>query len=332
MSNKKRDVYSLSLSGRINLNLHDLNNEETEGNQQITRFVTIVNREGTPYTVNAISGDMFKHILCAHFQKLALDGDLPLCAGCFKFDANRICIDKDFIGKIGDDKKGGKTKDQGKLTDLLIQMCSLDDLAGNLITSGGMNLARKSIAEFGWVAALPENYTTDSKFHVKFAQEPGEGAEKGANIGQNIFYRPLNSGVYATVTNLEVYRLGLNDITRKYAIDDIERLNRYKTLLLALMATYTSPEGAQTNTQKPHITGFEGVITASISPISSPMPSPLFDPIDDGYISELERIVKNFNDMGRLVELHKFSNLAEFTDIIKDFHENTSPFKQKEAK
>jgi CRISPR-associated protein Cst2 len=98
------------------------------------------------------------------------------------------------------------------------------------------------------------------------------------------------------------------------------------------METFTSPEGAQTNTQKPHITGFEGVITASLNTASSPLPSPLFDPLDDGYIEELERIVSNFNDMGKKVELHRFNDMAEFTDIIKDLHENTSPFKIKEAK
>ncbi|RLC39911.1 MAG: DevR family CRISPR-associated autoregulator [Candidatus Coatesbacteria bacterium] len=330
MAEKKRAVFSLSLSGRINLNLHDLNNEEVEGNQQITRFVTIVDKTGRPYTVSAVSGDMFKHILCAHFQRTAIEEGIPLCAGCLKFDANRICIDGDFLEKIGTDKKKGQTKDQGILTDQIIKMCALDDIAGNLITARNLNLARKSITEFGWLAALPENYTSESKFHVKFSR--AESEEKGENIGQNIFYRPVNSGVYATVTNIEVFRLGLNDITRKYAIDDKERENRYKALLLALMETYTSPEGAQTNTQKPHITGFEGVITASInSPLSSPLPSPLFDPLDDGYITELERIVKNFNDMGRAVELHKFSNLAEFTDIMKDFYENTTPFKIKEA-
>ncbi|RLC40910.1 MAG: DevR family CRISPR-associated autoregulator, partial [Candidatus Coatesbacteria bacterium] len=280
----------------------------------------------------------FKRILCSHFQRIALDSNIPLCAGCYRFDANRIAIDGEFNAEIKNVHKehGKNTKKQKELlTDYIIKKCSLDDIAGNLIPVKApykLNLPRKSVLEFGWVAALPEYHNTETKFHVKYTDE-----EKGTdiiveNIAQNIFHRPVNSGVYATVTNIEVFRLGLNDITRKYAIDDKERENRYKALLLALMETYTSPEGAQTNTQKPHITGFEGVITASInSPLSSPLPSPLFDPLDDGYITELERIVKNFNDMGRAVELHKFSNLAEFTDIMKDFYENTTPFKIKEA-
>jgi len=41
-----KPVYSLSISARAVLNLHSLNNEGTEGNQQQTRMVHIIDQRG----------------------------------------------------------------------------------------------------------------------------------------------------------------------------------------------------------------------------------------------------------------------------------------------
>ncbi|MCF6183714.1 MAG: DevR family CRISPR-associated autoregulator, partial [Bacteroidales bacterium] len=42
--------------------MHSLNNEGGEGNQIITRQLTIIGNDGEEHTVSGISGDMFKHI------------------------------------------------------------------------------------------------------------------------------------------------------------------------------------------------------------------------------------------------------------------------------
>ena len=55
-------MYSLSVCARATLDLHSLNNEGSEGTQIQTRMVDIVAADGELYNVNAISGDMFKHI------------------------------------------------------------------------------------------------------------------------------------------------------------------------------------------------------------------------------------------------------------------------------
>ena len=64
MENNK--VASISISGEITLNLHSLNNEGGEGNQIMTRQLTIIDKLGNAHTVNGISGDMFKHIHAGH--------------------------------------------------------------------------------------------------------------------------------------------------------------------------------------------------------------------------------------------------------------------------
>lgn len=94
-------LYSLSISARATLDLHSLNNEGGEGNQVQTRMVNIVDENRILHNVNAISGDMFKHIQAEHLFHLARanSDSLPLCAGCREFNANRINADADFIAR-----------------------------------------------------------------------------------------------------------------------------------------------------------------------------------------------------------------------------------------
>src|SRR5208337_5272812 len=90
-------IKSLSVVGLLTLDMHALNNEGTEGNTMMTRMVDIVDASGQKHTVNAISGDMFKHIQTGHLIQEALESGLPLCDGCQRFDANRICADESFV-------------------------------------------------------------------------------------------------------------------------------------------------------------------------------------------------------------------------------------------
>ncbi|MGC8838393.1 MAG: DevR family CRISPR-associated autoregulator, partial [Anaerolineae bacterium] len=129
---EKQAVYSLSICGRAILDMHSLNNEGGEGNQIATRMVNVVYRDRTSgeyklATVNAVSGDMFKHIQAEHLYLLA-KGRLPLCQGCQKFSASRILDDAMFMGKLP-----SKNAD---VIDALLKHCALDDLEGTLIAKG----------------------------------------------------------------------------------------------------------------------------------------------------------------------------------------------------
>ncbi len=64
-------INSLSISGLLTLNMHALNNEGSEGNYLQTRMVEIVDVDGAAHSVNAISGDMFKHIQADHLYSIA---------------------------------------------------------------------------------------------------------------------------------------------------------------------------------------------------------------------------------------------------------------------
>jgi len=319
MSDKKR-ISSLSISGRITLNMHSLNNEGGEGNQILTRQVTIIDKGGKPVTVNAVSGDMLKHIQAQHLYNVAKETGLKLCNSCKVFNANRITGDEKFT------KAFKKEDPDEKVMELLLKTCTIDDMEGILVTNNNKNLPRKSIAEFGWLIALPEASKTENFFHVKLVPNAGKetGEEEGANIGQNIFHRPANSGIYALVSNFDTCRIGYNDISKTYAIKDDERQSRYKALLKSILYTFLKPTGAMRNTQNPHIVNFEGVISYS----SNSIPAPTISALNHNYIEEITEISANLNKIVKnSITIEKFLSPKEFSEKFQVIINYTEPLK-----
>jgi CRISPR-associated protein Cst2 len=320
-------IYSLSISACATIDLHSLNNEGGEGNQIQTRMVNIVAEDGRLHNVNAISGDMWKHIQAEHLFRLVKDnGSVPLCTACQVFNANRISADEDYTEQIGD-----KGVSDAQATDWLLERCAMDDMEGNLITSGNRSLPRKSVVEFGWVVGRPDVTTTDSYFHVKYAterskeQRDADSAEtaRGSNLGQAIFHRPASSGQYAIVANLELARIGFNDITQRYAIDEDARRARCRLLLESLLYTFLEPRGAMRNTQNPHIVALEGVVALSRSSV----PAPTVSPLRRDYREQLEGIASSLEPLHKgTLELKPFGSLSEFAQVMAELIESEAPY------
>ena len=326
----KTSIASISIAARATLNMHSLNNEGGEGNQIQTRMVDIVGHDQELHNVNAISGDMLKHVLMEHFYQLARTRQLPLCQSCQRFNTNRINADLGFIER---------TKELGdvEVIDQMLKICAIDDIAGILITEGKRSVPRKSIVEFGWVLGLPDKVRTDSFFHVKYVTErsadkraaDAEGQKSGANLGQNIFHRPASSGVYALVCHLELARIGYNDIKQSYAIDEDERQLRASVLLESLLYTFIELNGAMRSTQLPHLTALEGVLTSSTGVIPAPLVSPLAGGGDDPdtYIKQTEGIVAALNGTKeQRVNAQPFKTLSDFAGQMRMLIDSSSPF------
>jgi CRISPR-associated protein Cst2 len=318
----EQNVYSLSLSARATLDLHSLNNEGGEGNQIQTRMVDIVAGDGKLYNVNAISGDMLKHIQAEHLYHVARNGNgLPLCAACQVFDANRISADAEFMAAIA-------AKSDAEAIDLMLKACTLDDLEGNLLTGEGRSTPRKSVVEFGWVVGVPEVTTTDSYFHVKYARDRGIEAEEGeaarqANLEQRIFHRPASSGVYAVVSHYEAARIGYNDIAQRYALDEEARTARYRALLESVLYTFVQPKGAMRAAQMPHIVAFEGVLSYT----TAVLPAPTVSPLNSSYVQEIDGVTQALNGLHPdTVFTRPFDSLAGFASIVREMVETTAPY------
>ncbi|RMG77082.1 MAG: DevR family CRISPR-associated autoregulator [Chloroflexi bacterium] len=319
------NLYSLSISARMTLDLHSLNNEGGEGNQIQTRMVNIVDEGGRLHNVNAISGDMYKHIQAEHLFHIARESsNLPLCAGCREFNANRINADRAFFDRT-------KDMSDAEVLDELLRACTIDDIEGILITEGGRSLPRKSVIEFGWVVGVPEQVETDSYFHVKYApsdrtKTPAsreEESKSGANLGQAIFHRPASSGVYALVCHVNLARIGWNDITQTYAISSEERLARAKALLESLTYTLLEPNGAMRSSQAPHLVSLEGVISVS----SGPVPAPTVSPLKANYRSDIDGIVTSLSRFRPdTVQVGGFDSASAFADSMANILAEVNPY------
>lgn len=327
MSNNRK-IASISISGEITLNLHSLNNEGGEGNQIITRQVTIVDKEGQTHTVNAISGDMFKHIHAVHLAQLAKEKNLPLSKYAEVLNPNRISIEE-----LNNYKDNNVAKNNGTSADVisaLINICTVTDTHGVLVTDkvgenrNSSNTPRKSTVEFGWTVGIPYKNNTESYLHTKLVADASGVRGEKSNEGQNIFHRPANYGVYAFVCNIDVYRIGFNDIDRTYPIADEDIEQRYKALIQSLISSFVNPKGAMTSTQKPHITNFKGVVSTS----SKLTPAPTISAINESYVSEIKKIAENINKIEEnAIEIREFNGLGDLTEILSDLATNYKPYK-----
>lgn len=346
-------LYSLSICGRAIIDMHSLNNEGGEGNQIATRMVNVVYKDQASgeyrlATVNAISGDMFKHIQAEHLYLLAKDNSLPLCQGCQKFSASRVLDDRVFMTEVVGKREGRRWKfNDSKVIDKLLVTCTLDDLEGILIASergrAGVSeeetestegdeqrrgriparaIPRKSVAEFGWVVGVPDYTTTESYFHVRYAAEKGEQGVEAQQ--QAIFHRPASSGVYAIVANFEIARIGFNDISQQYAIGDEERSKRYRAFMESILYTFIEPNGAMRGTQNPHIVEFEGALVIT----SQVMPAPALSPLNQNYREELARVAQGLESLkSGAIAIRRFNSMGEFVEIMKGLIKDTEPYK-----
>lgn len=329
----KQGIASLSIAARATLDMHSLNNEGGEGNQIQTRMVDIVDDKGELHNVNAISGDMLKHVLMEHFYRQARDQQIGLCQSCQHFNVNRINADKAFLKRAADEK----TSD-ADFIDRMLQTCAIDDVAGVLVTEKRA-LPRKSITEFGWVLGLPNKVNTNSYFHAKYvaersAEKRAEDAENqktGANLGQSIFHRPASSGIYAIVCHLELARIGYNDIKQAYAISEEERQRRASLLLESVLYTFLELNGAMRSSQLPHLVALEGILTMSSSTIPAPLISPLIGGDEETqeektYRTQVKEIVNALNgSAGDSVSLRMFDTIGAFATQMRDVIDTIAP-------
>jgi CRISPR-associated protein Cst2 len=271
--------------------------------------------------VNAISGDMLKHIQAEHLHRIAVENGLPLCGACQRFDANRMSADPEFRAWIKAEKPT-----QVQVVDRLIG-CTIDNLEGNLITEGSLSAPRKSIVEFGWVVGLPDAVTSDEYFHVKYVpdrrEKPTDKDEREGNLGQAIFHRPTSSGVYAIVGNLEVSRIGYNDISQTY-VEAVDRQKQYQALLESVLYTFVEMNGAMRNTQMPHLVELDGVIAVSYGVA----PAPTISPLNNGFKAEIEGIRTAINRLHNedVVQIHPFDSVNEFSEILSSLIVETGPY------
>lgn len=316
MNNTKFPVYSISMSGLLSLQLHALNNEGNEGNQSLTRRYYIIQKGmNEPEYVNGVSGDMLKHIQAEHLHRIATEGGLALSEGGKQFHPDRIGHDLATEQPVFTDKDA----DLAAKTNKVLQRCAISDLEGFMVTvKGGQTLKRESVIEFGAVVGLPTLVKTQSYFHAKYGTD-----------NPTPFNVQISSGLYATVLNLETFRIGYNPHSFSYGIDGAERKKRLDALLKSVLYTYLQPNGAKRNTHLPHPDYFEGVIAVS----TRRCPAPMISPLEESYNRQIESIANTLNRLNGegTIHLFAFETMAEFAEQIQTLIERSQPWESDHA-
>ncbi|SRR5579883_321255 len=316
MTDKTFPVYSISISGQLSLQLHSLNNEGNEGNQSLTRRYYVVEKgDPEPKFVNGISGDMFKHIQAEHLHRIAIESGLALSEGGKQFHPDRIGYDLDNSISIFTNQD----TDLATKTAKVLQRCTLSDLEGFMVTEKkGQTLKRESVIEFGAVVGLPTFVKTQSYFHAKY----GTDNPTPYNV-------QISSGLYATVLNIEAFRIGYNPHTFTYVIDATERKKRLDALLKSVLYTYLQPNGAKRNTNLPHPDYFEGVITVS----TRRCPAPMISPLEESYNRQIESIANTLNNLNGegTIHLFPFQTMAQFAEQIQLLTQKAQPWESNHA-
>ncbi len=304
-------ITGVSVAARVRLAAHALNNEGSRNNALIPRQVDVVQGDDVVQT-NAISGDSLKHTFVDHLRRVAQDGQggdagLPICSACAQGNPNRLNAVAEFQ-QIAKSKVGNE-----EVIRELIQRCVIDDVAGLLITQGNRNAPRRTAAQFGWELGVPDRVRTGRYMHLKLVPgAPAAESTDGSNLGQNLFTRPASSGDYAFVAQLDLARIGVNDITWQPVLSEDARRQRQAAALEALYLTVANHEGAQRNTQLPHLSAASGAVGVS----TSSLPPVLFSPLAEDFVEQMHAIANAFGRLGRDLFVIPFDTVAELGQIL----------------
>ena len=253
---------------KLQLNVHDLNNEGAFGNVTDIRIIEFLDEKGNKIEAPAVSGRMLKHWHLECMRRLIMfsgkDKSIKLCDMCMAGEPTRP-------GTLGEDQK----------------RCAICDIHGYLITKKGANeenTRRVSRVMFSWLMpVLGFDTTVKQVLHTRVCQQQKTDDETS---GQMIFSKSYASGIYAFVSALDVDRIGLVESNFRtgnpYVINDNERKERIKIAIEAYRLMISGQLGASLSHALPHSNPVEVLIAYSET---GPLPFPV-SPMYRDYIEK----------------------------------------------
>ncbi|MCD6318592.1 DevR family CRISPR-associated autoregulator [Candidatus Aerophobetes bacterium] len=276
---------------KVQLNVHDLNNEAVAGNVTDIRIMDFLDENGEKREAPAVSGRMLKHWHYEAMRHLILNGgysSLPLCNGCRMGEPIRP-------GDVRSETLVQIARPEGNS----VSVCTICDIHGYLIAQGaqqegerGASARRTSRAMFSWLMpVLGTDFSSKQVVHTRVSQQ--QAMAEGEGAAQMIFNKSYASGIYAFVSALDVERIGLVELNlgtnKPYAIEDSDRKQRAKVAIEAYRYLISGQMGASLSHAIPHTQPIE--ILAAYSE-TSPLPFPI-SPIYNDYIKEYKGLVPN---------------------------------------
>jgi len=267
----------ITFAVKVQLNVHDLNNEAVAGNVMDIRIMEFLDENGVRQEAPAVSGRMLKHWHYEGMRHLKVNGSYPsvsLCHGC----------------KVGEPIRpgiltNGKLSQNSAITEQnAIINCVICDSHGYLIAKpeaaageGGVSARRTSRVMFSWLMPVLEIDTTAKQvIHNRVSADPSVMMP---------FNKSYASGIYAFVSALDVDRIGLAESNlggpNPYAVDDNNgRKDRIKVAIEAYRLMISGQIGASLSHAVPHGNPIEILVAYSET---GPLPFPV-SPMYSDYI------------------------------------------------
>ncbi len=265
-----------TLSAKLILNVHDLNNEAVAGNVSDIRVIDYIGLDGKRREAPAVSGRMLKHWHLALMTELAKATSLQLCAGCETGEPIRP-------GK----KDGDKIIQVAIPEDEAIKNCTICDVHGYLIAKEAKKEEKKgatgrhtSRVSFSWLLpALDTETTSKQVVHTRVSRQIYlEEEEKQKALV--IFSKSYASGIYAFVSAVDLARIGWAETLSNAVINEEARKKRANAAIQAYRDMLSGKMGASLSHALPHTDILE--VAAAVS-TQGPLPFPA-SPIYPDYL------------------------------------------------
>jgi CRISPR/Cas system-associated protein Cas7 (RAMP superfamily) len=265
-------IYEMALNLLVTWQAHNLSTAGSKGsNRVLPRRQALANQTET----DACSGNIAKH---HHFALVtgyfAADG-CPLCPAC----------------RVGDGRRAAALLDHPDLPPLscesIISGCAACDAHGFLVTAkkadeetetaARQRISKATLIDFSYALALPDHHSQTSQLHTRI------GASK--EEGQMIMKVSTRSGAYALCIRYLCAGIGADtDHWHLFVTDSSLRTKRHRAILRALRDGLVSPDGAQTATMLPHLTGLSGAMTVRTN-IGR---APLYSALESDFVVRLQ--------------------------------------------
>jgi len=266
----------LTFAVKVQLNVHDLNNEAVAGNVTDIRMMEFLDENGVRREAPAVSGRMLKHWHYEGMRELGLNRESSFCDAC----------------KIGEPVRPAKLTSDGKLShqqaidegvEKVIEKCITCDVHGFLAAIGTTSERRTSRTMFSWLMpVLGSEFASKQVIHSRV--KSGKDFKEEELKSQMPFNKSYASGIYAFVSALDVDRIGLVELnlgsTTPYAVDTNSRKERIKIAIEAYRLMLSGQIGASLSHALPHVNPLEILVAYSET---GPLPFPV-SPIYSDYI------------------------------------------------
>lgn len=271
---------------KVQLNVHDLNNEAVAGDVQDIRITEFLDEEGKLQEAAAVSGRMIKHWHYEIMRQLGLEQGLPFCDACRIGEPVRPSVIVDDNGQ----KKLSHQEAIDKGATEVVKSCIVCDIHGYLAAIGTTSERRSSRVMFSWLMPVLE-----SEFRAKQViysrVKSGMDFKETTLTSQMPYYKSYASGIYAFVSALDVERIGLVELSlgtnNPYAIEDSDRKQRARAAIEAYRYLISGQMGASLSHAIPHTQPIEVLVAYSET---SPIPFPI-SPIYSDYIEEYKGLI-----------------------------------------